>query len=175
LAPFDIRIGKAFANGLALMNLYLMRHGIAAAAEQSGIDADSERPLTPKGIKRVRRAAEGLRRLKAPVDTIVTSPLLRARQTAEIVAQALGLEERLEEMPELAPQHSVDRLISAVTPFLDKEHLLLVGHNPLLSQAFSFLITGNEMALAIELKKGGLCRIETDGLPPATPATLTGF
>jgi len=157
------------------MNLYLMRHGIAAAAERSGIGSDDERPLTPKGVKRLRRAAEGLRRLKVPVDTIVTSPLLRARQTAEIVAPALGLDGHIEEMPELAPQHSVDRLISAVTHFSDREHLLLVGHNPLLSRTFSFLITGNEMTLAIELKKGGLCRIETDGLPPATQATLHWF
>ena len=154
------------------MNLYLMRHGIAATVEQSGIDSDNERPLTPKGIKRMRRAAEGLRRLKLPVDAVVTSPLLRARQTAEIVAEAFGLEGHLEEIPELAPQHSVDRLISAVTRFSDKKHLLLVGHNPLLSQAFSFLIADNEIALTIELKKGGLCRIEIDSLPPPSPATL---
>jgi phosphohistidine phosphatase len=155
------------------MNLYLMRHGIAVTADQPGIESDSERPLTQKGLKRMRRAARGLRRLGISFDVLLTSPLVRAHQTAEIVADTLGLEAQLEEIPELAPQSSVDHLISRLTRFQDKEHILLVGHNPLLSHAASFLIAGKkEISLEIELKKGGLCRIEIDGLPPGTPGTL---
>ena len=158
------------------MNLYLMRHGIAVAADQPGTQSDSERPLTPKGIKRMRRAARGLRRLGISFDVILTSPLVRARQTAEIVAESLGLEAQLEEISELAPESSVDHLISGLTRFQDKEHLLLVGHNPLLTHASSFLITGKkETSFEIELKKGGLCCIEIDGLPPGTPGTLHWF
>jgi phosphohistidine phosphatase len=158
------------------MNLYLMRHGIAVTADQPGIESDSERPLTAKGTKRMRRAARGLRRLGISFDALLTSPLVRARQTAEIVADALGLEAQLEEIPELAPQSSVDHLISRLTRFQDKEHVLLVGHNPLLGHAASFLIAGKkEISLEIELKKGGLCRIEIDGLPPGTPGTLHWF
>jgi len=158
------------------MNLYLMRHGIAAASDQPGIESDSGRPLTAKGTKRMRRAARGLRRLGVSFDTVLTSPFVRARQTAEIVAESLGLEAQLEEIPELAPQSSVDHLISRLTRFQDKEHVLLVGHNPLLGHAASFLIAGKkEISLEIELKKGGLCRIEIDGLPPGTPGTLHWF
>jgi phosphohistidine phosphatase len=150
-----------------------MRHGIAVTADQPGIESDSERPLTQKGLKRMRRAARGLRRLGISFDALLTSPLVRAHQTAEIVADTLGLEAQLEEIPELAPQSSVDHLISRLTRFQDKEHILLVGHNPLLSHAASFLIAGKkEISLEIELKKGGLCRIEIDGLPPGTPGTL---
>jgi phosphohistidine phosphatase len=156
------------------MNLYLMRHGIAVAGDQPGMESDSERPLTPKGVKRMRRAARGLRRLGISFDTILTSPLVRARQTAEIVAETLGLEGQLEEISELAPESSVDRLISGLAGFHDKEHLLLVGHNPLLIRVFSFFISGKDN-LEIELKKGGLCCIETDGLPPSPPATLHWF
>lgn len=152
------------------MNLYLMRHGIAVA-EPSGTESDSERRLTPKGIKRMRRAARGLRRLGISFDTIVTSPLVRARQTAEIVAEILGLESQLEEIPELAPERSVNHLISALARFHDREHLLLVGHNPLLIRAFSFFISGKD-GLQIELKKGGFGCIEIDGLPPSGPGTL---
>ena len=77
---------------------------------------------------------------------------------------------------ELAPESSVDHLISGLTRFQDKEHLLLVGHNPLLTHASSFLITGKkETSFEIELKKGGLCCIEIDGLPPGTPGTLHWF
>jgi phosphohistidine phosphatase len=158
----------------APMNLYLLRHGIAA--EQSGMESDGERPLTPKGIKRMRQAAQGLRRLKISFDALLTSPLVRARQTADIVADALGLEGQLEEIPELAPESTVDRLISSLTRFQDKEHLLLVGHNPLLTDASSFLISGKkEISLQIDLKKGGLCCIEIDALPPGTPGTLHWF
>jgi phosphohistidine phosphatase len=156
------------------MNLYLMRHGIAVAADQPGMESDSERPLTPKGVKRMRRAARALRRLGISFDTIITSPLMRARQTAEIVAETLGLEGQLEEISELAPERSVDHLISGLTRFHDREHLLLVGHNPLLIRAFSFFICGKDN-LEIELKKGGLGCIEIDGLPPSAPGTLHWF
>jgi phosphohistidine phosphatase len=155
------------------MNVYLMRHGIAVA-DQSGIESDSERPLTPKGVKRMRREARGLRRLRISFDTILTSPLVRARQTADIVAEILGLEGQIEEISELAPETSVDHLISGLGRFNDREHLLLVGHNPLLIRAISFLISGKDN-LEIELKKGGCCCIETDRLPPDAPGTLHWF
>ena len=124
----------------------------------------------------MRRAARGLRRLGVSFDTLLTSPFVRARQTAEIVAESLGLEDRLEEISELTPESSVDHLISGLIRFQDREHVLLVGHNPLLGNASSFLIAGNkEIRLEIELKKGGLCRIEIDGLPPGIPGTLHWF
>lgn len=158
------------------MNLYLMRHGIALAADQSGTEADRARPLTPKGTKRMRRAAKGLKRLGISFDALLTSPLVRARQTSEIVADSLGLESRLEEIPELAPDSSVERLIASLNRFHDRENLLLVGHNPLISDAFAFFATGKkESSLEIELKKGGLCRIEIDGLPPSSSGTLHWF
>ena len=124
----------------------------------------------------MRRAARGLRRLGVSFDAVLTSSFVRARQTAEIVAESLGLEDRLEEISELTPESSVDQLISGLIRFQDKKHLLLVGHNPLLGHAASFLIAGKkEIRLEIELKKGGLCRIEIDGLPPDTQGTLHWF
>ena len=124
----------------------------------------------------MRQAARGVRRLGVSFDKILTSPFVRARQTAEIVAESLGLEDRLEDISELTPESSVDHLISGLIRFQDREHLLLVGHNPLLGYASSFLISGKkEIKLEIELKKGGLCRIEIDSLPPGTPGTLHWF
>ena len=155
------------------MNLYLMRHGIAGSAQEPGIASDRERSLTQKGIKRMRRAARGLRRLGITFDVLLTSPLVRARQTADIIADALGLEGQLEEIPELSPGSSVDRLISSLTRFQNQEHVLLVGHNPLLPNAAAFLIAGKkEHSFQIELKKGGLCCIEIGGLPPSAPGTV---
>src|SRR5262245_41926926 len=117
------------------MNVYLMRHGTAVAADDPSVTVDNERPLTHKGIKRMRRAARGLRRLGIPFDGILTSPLLRARQTAEIVAAGLGLDAHLEEISVLAPESTVQQLLLGLTRYRDRDHLLLVGHEPLLSQA----------------------------------------
>ncbi|MGZ8435527.1 MAG: phosphohistidine phosphatase SixA [Candidatus Binatia bacterium] len=155
------------------MNLYLMRHGIAVAADDLGSIQDKERPLTGKGIKRMRRAARGLRRLEIEFDGILTSPLLRARQTADIVAAALGMESRLEEITELAPESSVHHLILSLTRYRDRDHLLLVGHQPLLGQTLSSLIDPSPGAKhQFDLSKGSLCRVEIDGLPANSPGVL---
>jgi phosphohistidine phosphatase len=155
------------------MNLYLLRHGIAVAPDDPTIEADGERPLTSKGIKRMRKAARGLRRLDISFSGVLTSPLVRARQTADIVAEVLGLQSHVEEISGLTPESSVDHLMFGLARFLDRDHLLLVGHEPLLSDAASFLLAGNEGAeFRVELKKGGLCRIEIDGVPPAKPGIL---
>jgi len=98
------------------MNLYLLRHGIAVQRDDPSTQNDeAARPLTAKGLKRMRKAARGLCRFNIPFDAIVTSPALRARQTAEIVAAALGLESVLEEMSELAPEGSVESLLFNLT------------------------------------------------------------
>jgi phosphohistidine phosphatase len=158
------------------MNLYLMRHGIAVAADEPGINSDNERPLSPKGMKRLRRAARGLARLHIGFSSILTSPVLRARQTAEIVAQSLGLEARLEEISGLAPESSVEHLMLGLTRFHDQEDVLLVGHEPLLSDTASFLLLSkNKPNLNIRFRKGGLCCIEIDDLPPTRPGLLRWY
>jgi phosphohistidine phosphatase len=158
------------------MNLYLMRHGIAVAANDPGVTHDSERPLTGKGVKRMRRAARGLRRLNIPFDGILTSPVSRARQSAEIVAAALGMEAQLEEISGLAPESTVQHLLFGLTRYQDREHLLLVGHEPLLSRTIASLLCGGaEKGLEIAVRKGSLCRIELNGFSPPEPATLHWF
>jgi len=82
------------------MNVYLMRHGIAQPKDDPKIGSDDERELTKKGAKKARKAAKGLRALKIPFDRIITSPLSRARETAEIVAKVFDMEEQVEEAPE---------------------------------------------------------------------------
>jgi phosphohistidine phosphatase len=155
------------------MNFYLMRHGIAVAADDPGVIQDQERPLTSNGVKRMRRVARGLRRLGIKFDGILTSPLVRARQTADIVAAALGMESRLEEITELAPESSVEHLIFALTRYQDRDHLLLVGHQPLLGQTLASLIDPSPGArLEFDLGKGSLCRVEIDGLPAHNSGVL---
>jgi phosphohistidine phosphatase len=154
------------------MNLYFMRHGIAVdRGDTEKPSDDRERALTPKGIKRVRKAANGLLSLSLPFDRILTSPFERARQTAQIVAEALHMMGRLEEIQELCPDQSVQDLLSALVAYSDKNNILLIGHEPLLSSTVSFLLSGNAGA-EIRLRKGGLCCLEVDSLPAKGGAVL---
>jgi len=158
------------------MNLHLLRHGIAAAKDDPSFVSDGERPLTGKGIKRMRKAARGISRLDIEFNAILTSPLIRARQTAEIVADALGLDSAIEEISELAPDGSSDRLLSVLSRFTEEENILLVGHEPFLGKFAGVLVAGKENSeLALPQKKGGICRIEVDALPLSQAGQLQWF
>jgi phosphohistidine phosphatase len=154
------------------MNLYFMRHGIAADRADGGAGSgDRERPLTPKGVKRMHRAANGLVTLSLSFDRILTSPLERARQTANIVAQTLHLEKQLAEIEQLCPDQLVKDLISGLVAYSGAKNILLVGHEPLLSSTVSYLLSGKAGA-EIQFKKGGLCCLLVDGMPPQKSAVL---
>ena len=154
------------------MNLYLMRHGIAVDRANSGVkSADRERTLTPKGIKRMNKAAKGLVALAPSFDRILTSPLERARQTAKIVARVLELEDLLEEIEQLSPDHTVQDLLSGLAAYSNDKGILLIGHEPLLSDTVSFLLS-EKAGAQVRLKKGGICCLEVDGIPPRKGAVL---
>ncbi len=159
-----------------MINLYFMRHGIAADRINAGATSDDrKRPLTPKGVKRVQKAAKGLLSLSLSFDRILTSPLERACRTARIVAETLHMQNCVEEIQELSPGRTVQELLSALAAYRKEKNILLVGHEPLLSRAVSSLLseTSSKNATSqIRLKKGGLCCLEVDGLPPKESAVL---
>jgi phosphohistidine phosphatase len=137
--------------------LYLLRHGIAVDPGSTGL-SDDARPLTPKGIKRMREIARGLAALELELDRIITSPLPRSRETAEIVADALGALDRLETSNVL--QTGSDA--AAVERWLRdraEARLMLVGHNPTLSELVSLLVVGGRMSPICDLKKGGIAAL----------------
>jgi phosphohistidine phosphatase len=153
------------------MELYLLRHGIAANAKDLPTGAD--RPLTDKGAKRMRKAARGLRRLGLKFEAILTSPLARAHQTARIVAEVLGREAQISVSEALKPEGSADELLSSLKDYNGCASVLLVGHEPLLGDTASYILAGKKTAnMKIGLKKGGLVLIEVDSLPPRNPGTL---
>lgn len=146
------------------MNLYILRHGIAVERGEPGFKTDADRPLTPKGKRQLRQIAAAMKNLEVHLDLILSSPFLRARQTAEMVAQRLGLKQRLAFSDELAPDGNPKALIQQLNELKPaSENILLVGHEPYLSQLVALLISG-KAATTIDLKKGGLCRLETDSL-----------
>jgi phosphohistidine phosphatase len=151
------------------MKLFLLRHGIAVDEDPGGQGSDRERPLSAKGIKRMRKAAQGIARIEDSFDRILTSPYVRAVQTAQIVAEILNLRDRVEEVEELGIKSSAERVAAKLNDYRELNSLLLVGHQPLLGQTASCLLTGST-AMNIEFKKGGLCRIEVDALPAKSAA-----
>ena len=134
------------------MKLYFFRHG-QANWEQWTL-ADDERPLTKKGRKEVEGVASALRALKVRPHEILTSPLPRASETAEIVSEKLGVE--LAASPLLAPGFGLHSLRQLLSDHPDRD-LMLVGHEPDFSLAISQLTGG-----VVRLSKAGLARVDIE-------------
>ncbi|MDD5543003.1 MAG: phosphohistidine phosphatase SixA [Acidobacteriia bacterium] len=147
------------------MNLYLLRHAIAVDHGTPGF-TEEKRPLTAEGRAKMRRSAEGMKARGIKVDVIATSPLVRARQTADITAAALGAKDKLQEISALKPGTPFEKLWAALKPFSRCQDLMLVGHEPYLSELISAILTGRPSGVHVVVKKGGLCKLEIDGIPP---------
>jgi phosphohistidine phosphatase len=148
------------------MNLYIVRHAIAAQAGTAGREEDdSQRPLTDKGRKKMRKIAQGLRELEAQIDLILTSPYLRAAQTAKILAKKFDLaKDKVIFTTNLIPTGYPDQLVEEINNgYGEIENIALVGHEPSLSNLVSMLVSGDP-TLSVTLKKGGVCRLTLDKL-----------
>lgn len=154
------------------MELYIMRHGLAVERGTASLEDDRERPLTAEGRKKLIRIAKGMKSIKLSCDLILSSPYVRARQTAEIVAKVLKAEKRLKFCDHLAadgdPEDLVDQLRSL---FQSPRRVLLVGHEPYLSKLISVLLTGGP-DLSLNLKKGSLGKLTVNKLSYQRCATL---
>jgi phosphohistidine phosphatase len=152
------------------LSLYLVRHGIAAERGEAYPD-DDVRPLTPDGVTKFRKAVKGLARLGVSVDVILTSPLLRARQTAQILAKGLG-DTKVVDTDALRPGGRFDRLVRTVTDSSGHTAIAIVGHEPEIGQAAGRLV-GKSGPLAFN--KGAVCRIDFDKWPMDQPGRLRWF
>lgn len=142
--------------------LYLIRHGIAV--DQDKNLADDQRPLTTQGRLKTKQVAQRLRELDLHFDLILTSPLVRARQTAEIL-QTAGLGTRLTSSPTLAPLGDFSQWLRWLKDWQDSggSSLALVGHQPDLGQWAERLVWGEAREVLV-LKKAGVIGITP---PPA--------
>jgi phosphohistidine phosphatase len=154
-----------------MAELYLVRHGIAAERGKEWPD-DSQRPLTHKGIARMAQIAAGLKKLDVSLDLILTSPLVRARQTADALQQGLGDSIEVQETTLLAPGGRPADLVDHLRGARKAARVALVGHEPDLGQLAAFLI-GAKAPLVF--KKGGICRIDFEKFPPVPPGQLQWF
>lgn len=149
-------------------SLYLVRHAIAADRGPAWPD-DTERPLTHKGKARMRQVVAGLVALDVQIDQVLTSPLVRAAETAELLVEGLQPSPSLAVTTALAPGHTLDALLEALAPYHRAKGIALVGHEPDLGEVAARLIGARE---PIAFKKGGVCRLDFVRLPPAGSLTL---
>jgi phosphohistidine phosphatase len=152
--------------------LFVLRHGIAITRGDPGYPLDSDRPLTAKGIKRMRRIANGMRRLQVRFDLILSSPYIRALETAFVVAREYGIGQALQTnvclKPEVLPEEVIRTLKGSYSA---PRRIIIVGHEPQLSALVSTLTSGSASARPL-LKKGGLCKLEVDRIQVGKFATL---
>jgi phosphohistidine phosphatase len=154
------------------MKIHILRHGIAVMRNDLEVKNDAERQLTPKGKRQLRQTAAAMKTMGLRFDLILSSPYLRAKQTAEIVAESLKLKRQLRFSDTLAPDGSPTNLIRQLNELKPApENILLVGHEPYLSCLISVLTTGG-MDLTMDFKKGGLCKLEIEKLSHDRCATL---
>jgi phosphohistidine phosphatase len=137
------------------MKCYFLRHGIAVEPEAwSGSDFD--RPLTREGRERMEREAKAIADLALDLDVIITSPLLRAKQTAEILAERLDIHDKLIEDPRLAGGFNFERFGAILSEHANAQSIVLVGHEPTMSATIGRAIG----RASIELKKAALAGVE---------------
>lgn len=155
-----------------MKQLMVIRHGIAVDKEEfaSSGRSDDERPLTEDGLREMRRVARGLHSLVSRIDLLASSPLVRAKQTAEAVADEYGISVG-EIIEPLRPKSD----FTAFTAWLDatrrSDIVAVVGHDPHLSRLVTWLATGVDSA-HVALEKGGACLLHFDSSIGAAKATI---
>lgn len=154
------------------MELIILRHAIAFPRDAKRWPDDAERPLTLEGAKRARRAAAGLKGIARLPALVLTSPLVRARDTAAIFARAARWPEAVE-CEALSPGASPQEVLEALRRQSGKaECIAVVGHQPHLGRLLALCLRGNAHAGGFELKKSAVVCLHFQGLPRAGQGVL---
>jgi phosphohistidine phosphatase len=146
------------------MILYLMRHANAGTQRENPV-FDDRRALIKEGKEQCMLMARMLSSLKVPVDQVVSSPLKRSLQTAQLVATEVGFEGSVQVSASLKPGATFTEFQEMLAHYSGFEHVLVVGHNPNLFLFLGKLVTGNRGA-AIRMRKGSIARVDMDHHPP---------
>ena len=138
------------------MDLFILRHG--KAGESSTENNDNTRTLTIGGRKEIKDIGRWMRKEKFRFDIIATSPLMRANETAGIIAKILDLKDKLEVWDELAPGGDLDTICYHAAQYGNDASILMVGHEPALSELVSRIISHGGTT-SVSFSKGGLAKI----------------
>lgn len=153
------------------LRLVLVRHAIAEERGAAWPD-DDQRPLSQDGVRKWKAAARGLAAVIAPVDVLLASPLVRTCQTAEILAKAMSPAPRLSLFEALRPDAGPATVVSALRARSLSGTVVLVGHEPMLSELASTLL---HLQGPLEFRKGAAMALTTQGLGSRGPARLEWF
>jgi phosphohistidine phosphatase len=156
---------------MATLELYLIRHGVAAPRGDEFPD-DSKRPLTSGGMARLRKEAKALDELNVGFDHIITSPLVRTRQTADVFAETLKSKPSVSMSDALAPAGAPAAVLQELAKHMRKGRIALVGHEPNIGELAARLIGARS---PLEFKKGAICRIDFEVFPPKGIGQLRWF
>ena len=142
------------------MEIYLMQHGPNLSK-----DEDPEESLSPEGEAQVTKAAQAIKRMGLRFEVIIASPKKRSKQTAAIVAEAVGFPvENILETEKIKAMTPVEETINYLKQFTEKKSILVAGHLPSLAEVASFLLTSGSKA-TIQFERGGLGRIDVESIP----------
>ena len=157
---------------MATLEVYLIRHGLAAERSDDYPD-DSKRPLTSQGITKLRQEAQALDDLGVSFDLILTSPLVRTRQTADTFAETMKSKPTVTPIDALAPAGTPAAVIQELGKHArSKRSVALVGHEPDIGELAARLIAARN---PLPFKKGAICRIDFEVLPPKGSGHLIWF
>jgi phosphohistidine phosphatase len=148
------------------MEIYFLRHASAGEAKLSPTK-DNERELDEVGVKQSHDVGCALASLEVRIDIIVSSPLPRAAQTAAIVAKEIGYKDEIASDTALRPEGSYEQFQDLLRHHSDTESIMLVGHNPSMTEFLNRLLLGENAPDAIELKKAAIAKVEKAGRGPA--------
>jgi|ERR1700724_2097179 phosphohistidine phosphatase len=152
------------------MELLIVRHAIALERDRQRWRDDGARPLSPAGMRQSRKAAAGLKEFSKAPDRLLTSPLIRARQTAQILTDVAGWPQA-EEAPELSPGGAALAVLTLLGQKRGKV-VAVVGHEPGLGALLAVCLLGEGGAMAIEMKKNAVACVSFEGSPRAGRAVL---
>ena len=154
------------------MNLFVMRHGIAVDLGAPGITHDAERSLTPEGRSKLAHIVKAMHRMELAFDAIISSPYVRARQTAELVACGFKKPAKVQLCEALIPDGTSVQVVDILRRLKPLPgNLLIVGHEPNLSSLVSVLV-GGKGGSCVVFKKGGLCKLCVHSLRPQPDASI---
>lgn len=146
------------------MDIFLLRHADAVEVGRMGVTRDQDRPLTERGVKKLKKVAQVLLSMEVSFDTILSSPYVRAKETAEIIGEAMECRSRIKLTPNLVVDAGPAELVKEINEDHSRSRtVLLIGHEPQLVSLASVLISGRH-DVSIRLKKGGLCKLSADSL-----------
>ena len=158
---------------MAHLELYVIRHGIAEDSAPDG--KDESRALTDEGVEKLREVADGLDALEVRWDLVLTSPLVRARQTTDVLLKGMkkrGGRPEVVVTSALVPEASPSAVLAELAGHPEASRIALVSHEPLVSSLAAQLLGS---AVPLPFKKGGICRIDFDAAPPQGTGVLRWF